>query len=504
MRTVVAMLSLCGMMVSLQQTMLIPALSELHDVLGVSPDDVSWIVTVTLLTSAVAMPILSRLADMFGKRRLLLLSLVLVTIGSIIGALGDSLPVILVARALQGMSFSLVPIGISVMRDLLPKERIGAAVALMSATLGIGGSVGLPFGGFIYSHFGINMVFVVSALAGLIMLVVMALVLSESTIRTPGRIDYVGSVLLSGALLCLLLPISKGATWGWTSPLTLGLFAGSAVLFAIWVPFELRVTSPLVDLRTSARKPVLLTNIATVLIGFSMFGQLLGVTQVLTLPAETGVGFGFSPMAAGLFLLPGGLIMVALAPVTAGISNRYGAKTSLVCGGLLIMSGYVVLASGVHTLPTLMVGSCITNAGVALAYAAMPTLIMRAVPITETASANGLNALLRSIGTSTSSAVVAMVLTSDVIDFGGADVPSQHAFMMVFVLSGAGALVGTAIATALPKHRAELSDEEAFTEQVDPGAEFDTPEVSAEREEIADELAHGERVHHHHPARCGR
>lgn len=502
-RTVVIILSLCGMMVSLQQTMLIPALSELHDVLGVSPDDVSWIVTATLLTSAVAMPILSRLADMFGKRRMLVLSLALVTLGSVIGALGDSLAVILLARALQGMSFSLVPIGISVMRDLLPKERIGAAVALMSATLGIGGSIGLPFGGFIYSHFGINMVFVVSALAGLAMLIVIPLVVSESTIRTPGRVDYVGSVLLSGALLCLLLPISKGASWGWTSGLTLGLFAASAAFFAVWVPYELRVTSPLVDLRTSARKPVLLTNIATVLMGFSMFGQLLGVTQILTLPAETGVGFGFSPMSAGLFLLPGGVIMVALAPVTAGISNRYGAKTSLVCGGLAIVAGYAVLASGVHSLTMLMIGSCIANAGVALAYAAMPTLIMRAVPITETASANGLNALLRSIGTSTSSAVVAMVLVSDVVDYGGQAVASQHAFMMIFVLSGAGALVGTAVAMLLPRHRASLSDEEAFTEQVDPGAEYDAPEVAIEREEIARELVRGERVHHHHEP-CGR
>ncbi|WP_228389498.1 MFS transporter [Cumulibacter manganitolerans] len=490
------MLSLCGLTVSLQQTSLVPALADLHHSLHTTPENVSWIITATLLTSAVSMPIISRLADMFGKRKMLLLCLGLVTVGSLVGALGGSLMVVLIGRALQGASFAIVPVGISVMRDLLPRERIGTAVAVMSATLGIGGSVGMPLGGLVYSHFGVNAVFLLSAVVGVVLIAAILLVVDESTIRSPGRVDYVGSVLLSGALLALLLAISKGATWGWTSGLTLGLFAAAVVLVAIWIPYELRLTQPLVDLRTMARRPVLITNTATVLVGFSMFGQLLGTMQLLTLPEGAGPGFGFTPLGAGLFLLPSGAVMVLLAPVSASISHRFGAKTTLLTGGSLIVVGYAAMMPFSQSVSWLLIGSCVTSAGVALAYAAMPTLIMRAVPVTETASANGLNALLRSIGTSSSSAVVAMVLAAFVVPAGNELVPSASAFLWVFAISGVAAAAGTLVALLLPRHRADLTDEEAFAEIRDPGAAYDPPQVAAERQEIEEEIAAGRARHH--------
>lgn len=491
------MLSLCGLTVSLQQTSMVGALADLPDALGTSTENVSWIVTVTLLTSAVAMPIVSRLADMFGKRKMLLLCLALVTLGSLIGAVGGSLPVILIGRALQGISFAIVPVGISVMRDLLPPRQIGAAVALMSATLGIGGAIGLPVGGLVYSTWGLSAVFLMSAAVGLALLLLVPLVVSESTIRSPGRVDHIGSILLSAALVALLLPISKGAAWGWGSPLTIGLFIASVVLMALWIPYELHRAQPLVDLRTMARRPVMLTNVATVLIGFSMFGQLLGVTQLLTLPRGAGAGFGFSPMQAGLFLLPSGIVMVLLAPVSAAISNRFGAKTTLLTGGTLVVLGYLVMIPWISSLAVLLIGSTVMGSGIALAYAAMPTLIMRSVPVTETASANGLNALLRSIGTSSSSAVVALMLSSDVVQTAGGEAPTAHAFQMIFVVSLIGAFVGTLVATMLPPHRANLTNEEAFTTVEDPGAEYDPPSVAAERAEIEQEIAQGRSVHHH-------
>ncbi|MFV0533805.1 MAG: MFS transporter [Cumulibacter sp.] len=484
-RTIIAVLSFCGLAISLQQTSLVPALADLHHTLDTTPENASWVVTVTLLTSAVSMPIISRLADMFGKRKMLVLSLAFVTIGSIVGAIGGSLFMVLLGRGLQGLSFAIVPVGISVMRDLLPKERIGAAVGMMSATMGIGGAIGPPLGGFVYSNLGLNMVFVLSAVVGVILLVLILLVVEESTIRSPGRVDYVGSLLLSAAMLALLLAISKGSTWGWGSGVTIGLFVASAVILVGWIPFELRRTDPLVDLRTMSRRPVMLTNIATVLIGFSMFGQMLGAMQMLTLPEGPGAGFGVSPAQAGLFLLPSGVLMVALAPVSAIISHRRGAKVTLITGGLLIAVGYLLMVFTGRSLVLLLIAICLSSSGVALAYAALPTLIMRAVPVTETASANGLNALLRSVGTSCSSAVVAMILAAEVIEVDGTEVPTDHAFRLIFAASMFAAIAGTLVAFALPKHRADLSDEAAFTEVEDPGAEFDAPQTAAERVELA-------------------
>ena len=370
---VIAVLSLCGTSVSLQQTLIIPLVGDLPKIFDTSASNTSWLITATLLTSAVAMPTVSRLADMFGKRKMMVMCLVLIIAGSLLGALATSLPLVIAARALQGFSTALIPVGISIMRDELPKEKVAAAVALMSATLGIGGAIGLPLGGLLYAHFSYHALFWLSAAAGVALLGAILGIVSESRILTPGRFDIVGALILSVALTAFLLGVSKGGTWGWGSTRILGLFLAFVVLMALWMPLQLRLNEPLVDLRISARRPVLLTNISTVLIGFAMFGQMLAVTQLLTLPSATGHGFGFTPMQAGLTMLPGGVLMVFLAPVSAGITNKYGAKITLVAGAFIMGFGYISLVFMLGTLLTLIIGTVLVSAGLALAYAAMPT-----------------------------------------------------------------------------------------------------------------------------------
>jgi hypothetical protein len=217
--------------------------------------------------------------------------------------------------------------------------------------------------------------------------------------------------------------------------------------------FELRVSQPLVDIRTSTRRAVLLTNIASILLGFAMFGNLLATSQQLQLPPATGVGFGASELVTGLYMVPSGLAMVVFAPVSAGITGRYGAKTTLLTGCLLMALGYVARVFLTDEIWQVVVGSTIVSTGTAIGYAAMPTLIMRSVPITETASANGLNTLLRAIGTSTSSASVAAILTATTVTVAGVALPSLEAFQDVFWLAAAAALAAGAVALGLPRPR---------------------------------------------------
>ncbi|HEX8969961.1 MFS transporter [Oryzihumus sp.] len=451
---VVAVLSLCGTIVALQQTLVVPLLPEFPKLLHTTTEDASWLVTATLLTSAVATPIVSRLADMAGKRLMMIICLVVMIAGSVVGALGTSLGAVVTGRALQGFAAALIPVGISIMRDELPRERVGSAVALMSATLGIGAAIGLPLSGFISEHADWHALFWVAAGMGALMLVAVPLVIPESPVRTRGRFDVGGAILLSTALTSLLLAISKGGHWGWTSERTLVLFVAAAVLLAVWLPVELRVAQPLVDVRTSARPAVLLTNLASVLLGFAMFGNMLTTTQLLQMPKATGYGFGLSVIDAGLGMLPAGLAMVLLAPVSAAITRRFGARTTLITGALIMAGAYVGRVFLVGQLWQVIVGAALVSMGTAVSYAAMPTLIMRAVPITETASANGLNTLLRAIGTSTASATVAAVLTGTVIRLGPVAVPALDAFKHIFWLAAIASLASAAVALALPRSRA--------------------------------------------------
>ncbi|MDN5745948.1 MAG: MFS transporter, partial [Nocardioidaceae bacterium] len=191
---IVTMLSLCGIVVSLQQTLLLPLLPELPNLLSTSTDNASWLVTATLMTGAISTPTVSRLADMYGKRRMMLVALAVSVLGSLLGALSESLPLLVGARALQGVGMALVPVGIAIMRDELPREKVPLGVALMSATLAIGAGAGLPLAGLIADHMDWHACFWLTGLVGALLLVGAAVIIPESPVRTGGSFDLRGAV----------------------------------------------------------------------------------------------------------------------------------------------------------------------------------------------------------------------------------------------------------------------------------------------------------------------
>ena len=447
---ITAVLALSGTVVALMQTLVIPLLPDFPVILGVSSDDASWLVTSTLLASAVATPIVSRSADMYGKRKMMVVCLAIMVAGSVLAAVGGSFVSLVIGRTLQGFATALIPVGISVMRDELPKEKMGTAVALMSATLGIGSAMGLPLAGLLHETLGWTSIFWVSAAAGTLLLFAVVLVVPESRVRTPGSFDFAGALVLSAALAALLLAISKGGSWGWGSEPVLLLFLTAAILLSVWVPYELRVSQPMVDLRTSMRRPVLMTNVASLLIGFAMFVNMLLTTQQLQLPASTGYGFELSVINAGLCMVPSGLAMVLFAPISGRIIRVLGGKTALMAGAVVMIVGYVGRVFFYDSIGWVITGSTVVGVGTAIAYASMPTLIMAAVPITETASANGLNSLVRSIGTSTSSAAVAAVLTSVTMTIGAERFPAFDAFKYVFWMAALASAASLLAAVFIP------------------------------------------------------
>ncbi|MFF9581521.1 MFS transporter [Streptomyces achromogenes] len=450
---VVAVLALAGITVSLMQTLVIPIVPELPGYLHASPSDAAWAVTATLLAAAVATPVAGRLGDMFGKRRLLLLSLVLLVAGSAVCALSDRLVPMITGRALQGLAAAVVPLGISIMRDELPPERLAGSTALMSASLGVGGALGLPAAAFIADHYDWHVLFWTSASLGVVAAVLVLGLVPESGVRTGGRFDLAGALGMAVGLVSLLLAVSKGADWGWGSGTTLGLLALAVAVLVAWGFFELRTARPLVDLRTTARRQVLFTNLASIAFGFSMFAMSLVLPQLLQLPAQTGYGLGRSMLAAGLVMAPQGLVMMATAPLSALVTKARGPKTTLMAGALIVAAGYglnIVLMSEIWHL---VLVSCVIGAGVGFAYGAMPALIMGAVPPSETAAANSLNTLMRSIGTSVASAVAGVILARMTTSLGGHALPSENGFKAVMALGAGAAALAFLLAGFLPRHR---------------------------------------------------
>lgn len=461
----VAVLALAGIVVSLQQTTVVPLIPQFPHLLNAAASDTTWIVTATLLASAVATPVVGRLADMFGKRRMLLLCVVILVIGSAISASSDTLTPLIVGRALQGLAAGVVPLGISLMRDELPADRLGSATAMMSASLGVGGALGLPLSSLLAEVADWHVMFWASAGLGIVVIGLVLLVVPESAQRAGGRFDLLGAVLLSITLVCLLLVVSMGSSWGWGGATTLTLIGLGVLSLAIWVWWELRTRQPLVDLRVSRRRQVLLTNIASAVFGFSMFAMSLVFPQLLQLPASTGYGLGQSILVAGLVMAPGGLCMMGMSPVSARISRVSGPRTTLMVGAFVVAVGYTfgVLFHG--SVIELVISSIVISSGVGLAYGAMPSLVMAAVPVNQTAAANSLNNLMRAVGTSSASAVAGVLLASLTVPIGGAMVPSENSFRLVMGLAAGAALVALAITAFIPRRQAP--DAPAVTAPVD-------------------------------------
>jgi len=447
---VIGVLASCGLAVSLMQTLVVPLLPQFPQLLSASPATVAWLVTATLVSAAVCAPVMGRLGDMYGKRRILLAGLGIVTVGSVLGAVAPNVGVLIAARALQGVAMGVIALGISVMRDVLPAERVGSGIALMSSSLGIGGAIGLPLTGIVAQEASWRWLFAGAAVLGAVQFVLVLLVVRESPLRSGGRFDLPGAVGLSAALVCLLLAISKGNEWGWGSAQVLGLLVAAAVLFALWVTWELRTRRPLVDLRVSARPAVLGTNVASIVIGFGMFAGFLVTTQILQAPIATGYGFGLSLVAAGVALLPIGGAMTIFSPVSARVSRRRGARTTLVLGATILALGNVLMATLPGSLLLIVAASTTTAIGAALAYSAIPLLIMDSVPPGETAAANSLNTLMRMLGTSSCSSFVAAIATGLTTSVAGQLLPAATAYTVIYLAAAGAAALGATIAALTP------------------------------------------------------
>jgi len=231
---VIFALAASGVVVAFMQTLVVPIVAVLPDLLDAAPSDASWAITVTLLTSAVVTPVGGRLGDLYGKRPVFLASLALLVVGSVIAAAGITLQTVIIGRGIQGFAMAVIPLGISIMRDVLPPRRASNGIALMSTTLGMGGAIGMPVAAVVAQQASPAMLFWIAAVLGVLAFGVAWRLVPTGARGSAARFDVPGTVGLAVGLVCLLLAITKGSTWGWASPTTLGLFTASAVVLTGW------------------------------------------------------------------------------------------------------------------------------------------------------------------------------------------------------------------------------------------------------------------------------
>jgi EmrB/QacA subfamily drug resistance transporter len=447
---VVLFLSLGGLAFAVLQSLVAPALPAMAADLQTSTGDISWMLTAYLLAASVLTPILGRLGDMIGKRRVLIAVLIVLAAGTLLAALSTTLLVLIAARALQGAAGAILPLSISIVRDELPREKVGVTVGLLSAISGIGAGLGIVLAGPIVEHlswewlFWLPLVLIGVALIGVVVGV------PESPVRAPGRLDVPGAAILTVALVSLLLAISKGREWGWGEASTITLLAVGVVALVTFVLVELRVPEPLINMRLLAIRGVWTTNLVGLAFGFAMFGTFLLIPTLLELPAVTGYGFGQTVTQAGLFLLPTTVMMLIFGPLSGLLARRFGPKLPLTLGAVLVATAFALPAVGHASIWVIVVSGMLTGAGMGLAFAAMSNAIIESVPATHTGEATSVNSIVRTIGGSIGTAVIAAVIASNSTPEG---LPTDQAFTTGFWVCAAVAMLAVLAALCLPSAR---------------------------------------------------
>ncbi|MGW1229778.1 MFS transporter [Streptomyces sp. NPDC001478] len=451
---VIATLAFAGTVAAIMQTLVTPLIAELPKILDTSSSNAAWVITVTLLVSAVCVPVSGRLGDLLGKRRMLLVCAVPLVVGSVVCALSSTVVPMIIGRGLQGMGMGMVPLGIALLRDVVPKEKLSSSIALVSASLGIGGALGLPIASAVAQYANWRVLFWGSAVLALVIFALIWFLVPDVPAGAKGqRFDALGAFGLAVGLVCLLLAVSKGADWGWASGTTIGLFAASVVVLLAWGFWELRTTDPLVDLRTTARPRVLITNIASLFVGFGMYAGMLIAPQLLQFPEATGYGLGQSMLQAGLWMAPGGVMMMLISPFGGKLTDARGPKFTLISGVLVIAAAYGIGIALMGSAWGLMLFLMVSSSGVGLAYGAMPALIMSSVPASETAAANGFNTLMRALGTSIGAAVIGAVLSQMTTETAGFTFTSEAGFRTGLIFGCGVALVAALISVFIPAVR---------------------------------------------------
>lgn len=442
---------------ALLQSMVIPVLHQLKDSLDTDQAGVTWIFTANLLSASIFTPILGRVGDAVGKGKILTIVLIALSVGSVVAALASSLAVMLFGRVIQGAGGATLPLAFGIIRDEFPERHTALGISVTSALMGAASGLGITVAGPIVNAFGLDGLFWLPAIVTAVAAGVAGLFIPESPVRTPGRISFLPAVWLSGWLVAILLALSQGQAWGWSSPVIIGLLTGGVVLIGVWVISERRARVPLIDMHMMRLPGVWTTNLVALLVGVGMYATFAFVPEFLqTDPRLAGYGFDTTISQSGLILLPQAVMMFVLGLVSARISRVLGPKRAVVIGSAISATGLASISAAHSHVWQFYVANALLGIGIGLVFACLANLIVAAVPAQQTSVASGMNANIRTIGGAIGTAMMTAIVVSHPHASG---IPSEAGFTIGFAALAAAMLAAAVAALLIPTvSEAELEE----------------------------------------------
>jgi EmrB/QacA subfamily drug resistance transporter len=447
---------------ALLQSLVIPVLTTVQHELHTTQGAATWVLTAYLLSASIMTPILGRVGDMMGKKRVFVATLLALAVGSLLAAIAPSIAVLIVARVIQGVAGGMLPVAFGIIRDEFPAEKVAGAVGILAALTAVGAGLGIVLAGPIVDALGYPWLFWLPMILTVVAAVSALLFVPESPVRTPGRISWLPAVLLSAWLVALLVALSEAPDWGWGSDRILGLLAGAVVLAAVWVVAELSAATPLIDMKMMRRPGVWTNNLVALLIGVGMYATFAFLPEFVQTPTAAGYGFGASITKSGLMLLPSAITMFVTGIFVGRLAGRLGGKVLVIAGCLIGCLAMSVLAFAHHHVWEIYLSSAIMGIGFGLAFSAMSALIVAAVPSSQTGVATGMNANIRTIGGSIGAAVMASIVTSRLEPSG---LPKEAGYTTGFAVMAGGLVLAAIAGLLIPSVRgARRADEPEHAE----------------------------------------
>ncbi|AMM21464.1 MFS transporter [Frondihabitans sp. PAMC 28766] len=433
---------------ALLQSLVTPVLPTIQTALHTSQTNVTWVLTAYLLSASIFTPILGRLGDMRGKKKMFVIALVALAVGSLLAALATTLPIMIAARVIQGVGGGVLPLAFGIIRDEFPSEKVGGAVGLIAALTAIGAGLGIVLAGPIVSALNYHWLFWIPLIMIAAAAVAAVALVPESQEKTPGRINWLTATLLSVWLVALLIAVSEAPTWGWGSAKVLGLLAAAVVFGVVWVLVERRSSNPLIDMRMMAIRAVWTTNLVALMFGVAMYALFAFLPEFLQTPSAAGYGFGASITKSGVMILPQAVFMFLVGLVAGRLAQRFGSKLVLIVGSLIGTAALVILAFAHIQEWEIYLATALTGIGFGLAFSSMSNIIVSAVPREQTGVASGMNANIRTIGGSLGAAVMASIVTAKVAPSG---LPVESGYTNGFLMLAGAVFLSAVAGVFIPK-----------------------------------------------------
>lgn len=421
-----------------------------------SPEQVGWVMTSFLLSSAVSAAICGRLGDLYGRKKVLLVVVGISIIGSLIAGFSNSIEGVVCGRIIQGMAGAIFPLCIGLVRESVSDKQAPVFIGTLAVTFTVTMGAGAFAGGVIVDTLSWHWIFYLGAVAGAVAFITIyywmpapAFVVKNEARNT----NFAGGVLFAPAIALLLLGITKGQSWGWDDHYILSFLAVGVLLLLAWIQSELRAENPLINVRLLANRQVLLVNLCSAILGMTSFQLVQVWSIVLQQPVSTGIGFGISATLTGLVILPKTLIALLSGPTAGFIISRRNGRMAMTIGASIMALGWIILSLK-HDSVAMITGLLVfLGFGMSMVYAGIPILISQAVPLARTSEANGMMSVIRYTAMGIGAQLVAALLNSSTVVVEGAGYPDATALNRVLGYIIAGSVAIVVIAMMLPTRR---------------------------------------------------